>query len=68
MPIVDKADLSAADRHWRKDRALPPESCGFVTSGSSGGLEKGSMRRASKAHLLERPDPSWLESVALLSD
>lgn len=29
--------------------ALLPESCGFITSGSSGGLEKGSMRRASKA-------------------
>lgn len=29
--------------------ALLPESCGFITSGSSGGLEKGSMRRASNA-------------------
>lgn len=38
--------------------ALLPESCGFITSGSSGGLEKGSMRRASNASSARKASPT----------
>lgn len=38
--------------------ALLPESWGFMTSGSSGGLEKGSMRRASKASSARKASPT----------
>lgn len=54
-----KSLLLEGTGHWRVgpkpshctacSLALLPESCGFITSGSSGGLEKGSMRRASNA-------------------
>ncbi|XP_006889845.1 PREDICTED: general transcription factor II-I repeat domain-containing protein 2-like [Elephantulus edwardii] len=37
---------------------LLPESCGFITSGSSGGLEKGSMRRGSNVPFSRRASPT----------
>lgn len=38
--------------------ALSPESCGFLTSGGSGRLEKGSVRRAWKASPAGRTRPT----------
>lgn len=55
---------------WGASLALLPESCGLVTWGSSGELEKGSMHRASNASSAQKVSPTvagaWGHAVWLV--
>lgn len=50
LPPTPSVHLSGALPHWTAcSLAVLPESCGFMTSGSSGGVEKGSILSCSNA-------------------